>query len=314
MGINKRDFTGPFIGFTFNGIHSSEVGLVRQSDSDRYTDNLIPVYNDKTVAIPGGDGTFYFGSNYTQRVFDFSIAFDFLTEDKLRGMRQLLGDKQVHPLIFDEYPFKTYMGKISGNPSIKMLCFEEEGQRVYKGEGTISIVCYNPFGECPPQKKFENYYTSTWYPNLGYKTTETENEISEWWDASGLKKNQGSYDIVKNNKITLWNPGDIESDFYADFAFSNGVLPAISIFLDDKAEAQLNLKAITAKSNDYGIRINSKTNLIEGIDSNGKLTGQVYNDYIKNGNFFKIPLGESVMSITGTAPINNTITYSYWYY
>lgn len=314
MGINKRDFTGPFIGFTFNGIHSSDLGIVRQSDSDRYTDNLIPVYTDKTVAVPGGDGTYYFGSNFTQRVFDFSIAFDFLTEENLRKLKQLLGDKNPHELIFDEYPYKVYVGKISGNPTIKTLCFDEEGQRVYKGEGTFSIVCYDPRGYCKGTRHYKDYYLSTWYAGLNYSADEAQNEIAEWWNSSGLKIAKGNYDTLKNTQILLWNPGDGETDFYLDFAFTSGVVSAISISLDSNAEAQLNLNKITAKPGDYGIRINSKTNLIEGIDSNKNLTGQVYNNYIKNGNFFKIPKGESTLILSGAQPIDNTINYDYWYF
>lgn len=313
MGINKRNFIGPFIGFTFNGIHSSDLGIVRQSDSDRYTDNLIPVYSDKTVAIPGGDGTYYFGSNFTQRVFDFSIAFDFLTEENLRKLKQLLGDKNPHELIFDEYPYKVYIGKINGNPTIKTLCFDEEGQRIYKGEGTFSIVCYDPRGYCKGACHYQDYYLSTWYSELGYTSDEAQNEIEEWWNSSGLKTSQGSYDVYKSGKILLWNPGDGETDFYIDFAFSSSSISAISLSLNS-AEAQLNLNTITKRESDYGIRVDTKTNLIEGIDSNGNLTGQVYNDYIKSGNFFKIPQGESTLTVSGAIPINNTITYSYWYF
>lgn len=313
MGINKRDFTGPFIGFTFNGIHSSDLGIVRQSDSDRYTDNLIPVYTDKTVAVPGGDGTYYFGSNFTQRVFDFSIAFDFLTEENLRNLKQLLGDKNPHELIFDEYPYKVYVGKISGNPTVKSLCFDEEEQRIYKGEGTFSIVCYDPRGYCKGTRHYQNYYLSSWYPELGYTTGEAQDEIKEWWNSSGLKTTQGSYDVYKNGQVLLWNPGDGETDFYIDFAFVSASISAISLSLSS-AEDQLNLKAITMRSSDYGIRINTKTNLIEGIDSSGNLTGQFYNDYITSGNFFKIPQGESTLTVSGATPINNTITYNYWYF
>jgi hypothetical protein len=32
------------------------------------------------VQIPGGDGTYYFGSYYTQKQFDIPFAFDALTE------------------------------------------------------------------------------------------------------------------------------------------------------------------------------------------------------------------------------------------
>jgi len=33
---------GDFLGFTFNGVHSSELGLTRVSDGSRYNENLYP--------------------------------------------------------------------------------------------------------------------------------------------------------------------------------------------------------------------------------------------------------------------------------
>ena len=52
------------------------------------------------------------------------------------------------------------------------------------------------------------------------------------------------------------------------------------------------------KSSDKKIKINTKTNLIEGVDENNKITGSVYNKYIEKGNFFKIPVGESELHTT----------------
>jgi hypothetical protein len=60
-------FSGSFLGFTYNGKHSSELGIVRVSDGSRFNENLLPTIQDKTVPVPGGDGTYYFGSYYTQR-------------------------------------------------------------------------------------------------------------------------------------------------------------------------------------------------------------------------------------------------------
>ena len=50
-----------FIGFTFNGHHSSEFGLFRTSDGDRYEDNLVPSLKDEAADVPGGVGQYYWG-------------------------------------------------------------------------------------------------------------------------------------------------------------------------------------------------------------------------------------------------------------
>jgi hypothetical protein len=43
--MNNSDY----IGFTFNGVHSSDLGIMRVSDGSRYNDSLLPTIQDKTV-------------------------------------------------------------------------------------------------------------------------------------------------------------------------------------------------------------------------------------------------------------------------
>lgn len=286
---------GDFIGFTFNDKHSSELGIVRTSDGSRFNENLLPVYSDKTVVVPGEDGTYYFGSNFTQRVFDISIAFDSLTEKQFRDLRRIFGDKKIHNLIFDEAPYKVYQARINGNPSLKYICFDEDGERVYKGEGTISLICYYPFGKS--RYKYLEDYTSD---NIPEWDTEYGN-LDEWIAASGIKS-KGTYDTFSNRRYNLYNPGDMETDYLLTFDFpeDSSTIEGFQIFIVDDEESQLNFGEITKIGSDAGFRINSKLNLIEGLDFQGRITGTIYNRFKTSGNFFKIPQGESSLSITGT--------------
>ena len=93
---------GDFLGFTFDGVHSSELGIFRVSDGSRYSENLLPTIQDKITQIPGNDGTYYQGSFFTQRQINFSVAFDDLSEAQLRRLKVIFGDKNIHSLIFDE--------------------------------------------------------------------------------------------------------------------------------------------------------------------------------------------------------------------
>jgi phage-related protein len=61
------ELKGDYIGFTFNGVHSSDLGIVRVSNGSRFDENLLPTIKDKTVEVSGRDGAYYFGSQYTQR-------------------------------------------------------------------------------------------------------------------------------------------------------------------------------------------------------------------------------------------------------
>ena len=69
-----RDFD--FTGFTFNGKHSSELGITRISSGDRYEENLHPDIEDRTAEVPGLDGSYFFGSNYKARNINIEIAFE----------------------------------------------------------------------------------------------------------------------------------------------------------------------------------------------------------------------------------------------
>lgn len=323
-----------FIGFTFGGVHSSDYGIKRTSNGSRFDENLLPTIQDKTVQVPGGDGTYYFGSYYTQRQFTVPFAFDALTDDQFRKMKQWLGDKKIKDLIFDEAPYKVYRAKITGNATIKYICFDEPDvaqdadsatamKRVYKGEGSITFTCYYPFAHSPKGKKFLEEYT--------------DKNIDEWAATSGMEKTQGNYDkfviIEDNNKKTyitadLYNPGDLETDFALILHFDTSNTKDININIKSISIGAKTLRfdKITkaAAGDDTAIRINSRTNLIEGVKKNNStgdydITGNLYNQYIEGGEFFKIPLGDSSLSIDnsgGTAidTLNPILEYNYLYF
>ncbi len=147
---NDRQADYDFIAFSFNGKHSFEdFGLIRTSDGSRYNINLAPTMQDKTAEVPGGNGMYYFGTTYKQKDFPISFAFDEMDEATLQGMKRWLNGDGVYPLWFAEEPYKVYMAKVTGTPSLKLLPFEIEGKRVYKGEGSVSFTAYNPFARTP---------------------------------------------------------------------------------------------------------------------------------------------------------------------
>lgn len=294
---------GDFIGFSFNEHRSESLGIVRVSDGSRYNEDLVPTTQDKTVQVPGGDGFYYFGSDYTQRQFSINIAFDELTEKQFRELQQVFGTKELGKLVFDERPYKYYMVK-SGKPQLKYICFGKEGERIYKGEGTLTFTAYYPFAKSI--FKFLNEY--------GNKNK------NEWKEASGMKAEKGTYDIVSNNgSISVYNAGDLETDFILKFSLPVDSAPIgdIKITLSKenvgKVEAFLDLNGFSKKGADTGFQINTKTNLIEGFNAEG-LTGTLYNENIIQGDFFKIPPREEgyQISVTGATPIE--IVYDYIYY
>ena len=205
----------------------------------------------------------------------------------------------------------------SSKPQLKYICFGKDGERIYKGEGTLTFTAYYPFAksvfkflekEIEKETGKEVYVLRKTYPN-----------IEEWAEASGMKA-QGALDKVPKSPtegvypISVYNAGDLEADFI--LKFNGAPNSAMNIELSQQNVAGkkgfLNLKKFDLKGTDTGFQINTKTNLIEGFNTKG-LTGILYNENITQGDFFKIPPREDYqISVTGATPTE--IVYDYIYY
>lgn len=293
-----------FCGFQWNGKHSSDLNIVRVSEGSRYSENLLPNFQDTTSQMAGADGTLYWESFYTNKSWTINIAFDNLSEINYRELRQWLNAKDMGELIFDEAPYKAYTAKIQSPPQLKFICFNENGQRVYKGEGTIQFISYFPYAKSVHKylDQFGEIYTNK----------------SEWKDVSRMKSTKGSYDVINSGKIMVYNAGDIETDWelYVPISQSGCSLTQISLERGVSTLYQLQFSNITQqKENDSYLRISSRTNLIEGCDSKKILTGSLYNQFISAGDFFKIPLEETSFVINNFATGSDvTLNYDYLYY
>lgn len=334
---------GDFLGFTFGGVHSSDLGITRVSGGDRYEEDLHPEIKDRTVEVPGMNGEYYFGSDYGTRTFNIEIAFDSLTESQFRELRRVFGTKLIQSLIFDERPYKQYMAKIESPIELSYVCFDEPGytwrqgigigrtqaeredhdykvynntkQRIYKGEGTISFICYFPFAKSV------------------FKTIPVEYEDSDWVISSGILKSNERQNIDtfinlggSEYGFRVYNPGDISTGFQMYIPF--GVLnQEISLTYENYMgvdTASLYLKPIVAKNqSETGVMIDTSTGLITGAianNSNYTITNTLYNDAIKSGYLFLLDsnapdtTSEVVLSGVGNSGNGISIFYDYLYF
>lgn len=287
-----------FCGFTFNGVHSSELNIIRTSNGSRFNETVGASFQDATAQIEGGDGLLFWDSFYNNKPFSIQIAYDSLTETQLRTLRRVFCAKAIGELIFDEVPYKAYTVKIQTPPQLTYICFDDKnGNRVYKGEGTIQFVAYYPYAKSV--HKFLDDFDDFYYWNK-----------DQWAESSGMKSTKGIYDST-GTTLALYNPGDIETDWQAFYIMTSAGCALTSISLNN-GEGQMAFSNITRKKDsDAYLRLNSRTQLIEGCDSNKVPTGSLYNEFFTAGDFFKIPLGESTfVSNTSCAEIK----YTYLYY
>ena len=344
--VTKADF----IGFEFAGKHSSDLGIIRTSDGDRFSEQLTPEIKDITVEVPGMHGEYFFGSTYGNRTFEVQIAYDHLTEEQFREMRKLYGRRNMGELIFDERPYKKYLAKIESPIELSYICFDEpkrkivgindndkrygvravdripitetvvdedtqeeteietgeyeiqreriypyereEGtERIYKGDGSISFVCYFPFAKSV------------------YKQIPISEEESDWVISSGLltATEYATIDKYDNETgiINVYNAGDVPTGFRLYIPFDAGAestLEPITLTYKNILNAEmvdiLSIEAITKKDNDVGILIDTNNGLIVGVNSqptinqNGNAqystSGNIYNEYVEAGDFFKL--------------------------
>ena len=335
---------GDFLGFTFGDIHSSNLGITRVSGGDRYEEQLHPEIKDRTVEVPGLNGEYYFGSDFGTRTFDIEIAFDHLTEEQFRKLRQTFGTKDIKRLIFDERPYKYYMAKLESPIELSYVCFDEPNytwqkeqtgyntymqgisgdyehkvydgtvRRIYKGEGKISFISYFPFAKSV------------------FKVLPTNQEESDWVLSSGIlnSTDYANIDIYNNNSITVYNPGDIETGFRLYLpAAALGTATTLIYKVDGmNTTATLALKAMTLKIGDVGVIVDTNSQLIIGVSSapsldpvsgayNYTTSGNLYNEYVSSGYFFHLEPNVfhdySTLQITGGAS-GIRIFYDYLYF
>lgn len=262
---NTNAIDNDFIGFSFNGVTSTQLGISRVSDGSRYNEQMLPGFQDKSAQMPGSDYTLYWESFYNTRTWNLSIAFDHMIDDQMTLFRKTFNTKNMGELKFAERTYVHeendireihWLAKVQSPPQLKYICFDEGGNRIYKGEGILTFVSYYPFG-MSDLKTLATSAAGTSITNSG--------EIDMEWSIKIPKPQSLSTAFVIKDEVTA-------NDNIRILRFDNG---------------------IDLKTGDTHFLVSSKTNLIEGVDTNGNKTGNVYNQFITAGDFFKIPVGTS---------------------
>ena len=330
--MGNTDFTG----FSFGKWHSDDCNIIRVSGGDRYSEQLYPEIKDIVAEVPGVNGNYYFGSDYGTRQFDIEIAFDHLTEVQFRELRRTFGTKEIQTLIFDEHPYKYYMAKLANPIELSYICFDEPNyewskiplyydeeaghtvyaqgidgdfeyksydettRRIYKGEGTISFICYFPFAKSV------------------YKQLPSSEEESDWVISSGIlnAEQYANIDTYNNNSITVYNPGDVATGFrlYLPAEALNSTTTLTYRVDNNHPISTLALKAMSLESGDVGVLVDTNNGLITGVSTapvfdpiggkyNYTTSGHLYNQYVDSGYFFHLEPNSlyiySTLQITG---------------
>lgn len=172
-----------------------DLGLTRVSSSNRYSENLNPPMTEKTIKKPGEDGQYYFSTDLGATNHSINVAFDSLSEEQLRQLKQIQSSKSFWRLTYDNVPYKYYNVKPTGTSKLSYVPFLKDGVRKYKGEGTLEFVCYEGCAHCWVDSKSEFYIDSA----MTTPKKRFEN-IDEWKNSCGLfNETKIAYKEVQKN-------------------------------------------------------------------------------------------------------------------
>lgn len=340
------DFTGFYLG----GIHSSTYGILRVSDGDRYSEGLIPEFDNIELELSGGNGDLYGGKKFKKTPFEIKIAFEHLTEKQFREMRNWLGKTEPQSFRFDERPYKTYWVTLASRPELEYVCFMEEREdgligekeRIYKGEGELEFVAYSPFGYCIDESTsltHEGLMTDenkiNWQELDSYSIFNIKDDnVIEWAEVSGLKRSLNDYNVFTASQkeetwkytAKLYNPGDFDTDFEllidledGKDTVTKGRVITITI-TDEKGSEQFFQFSIDGLHSLDKIVINTKKHGLEVYSVSLSSQDQSYSkslryDLVKSTHWISIPKGESEIKIEcGINGLTPKIKYNYKYY
>ena len=204
--------------------------------------------------------------------------------------------------------------------------YEEGTQRVYKGEGKISFVCYFPFAKSVYKVLPEE--SEEWAISSGLLTAVQREGIDTYTVLNPSAEDEEQTDSAVNG-IRVYNAGDVDTGFR--LYIPKAIIEANDVTLTYKVDqitttAALLLKQMTLKTNDIGVLIDTNNQTIVGVsqfnlDVSGNAiyttTGNLYNEYVDSGYFFHLEPNTfgstSIIEITnGSSDIK--IFYDYLYF
>lgn len=323
-----------FLGFSFNGRHSSEFGLTVVSPSDRTQENMFASFEDKTLEVSGRDGAYYFGTEVKTKGLTLTVAFDRLTSKQYREIITWLNPRIVGKLIFDEKPYKYYWVKISSQPTFSYIPFEEEieGNKVhiFKGDLSINFIAHDPYGYCDTNLLRE---IEVW-TGEEYEKPYVYGNIPGWYLESGLIDDEEDSVVIASGDITLDTSsiGIIQKNLLDANFYNCGLMESLPIFsftISAFPTSEESFKITNTITGEY-FEIESLKNLTSLAESTAlvwniscdptkglvlaTVDGLTYNiGAVHNGKFITLQSGSNYLSINKTIT-NFSISYKniYW--
>ena len=314
----NNKWSGSFLGFTINGIHSSQLGIVRTYDKEYELKQAS--FSDETQEREGRDGEDWYGTLLGNKEIPISFAYYGLTEYQLSQIKKLFNIKKPIPLILDEEPHKTWMVYSGSGATRSYIGFEMNGDRYYNGDGQVTFVSHSPYAKCEllceedytedSLLNREQFITSiieddTFSAILSTVSTDEQKVLSsliskietidsnleEWKNAINLPHQNEQFSIDESGIATYYNPGDVAVGFKIYFKTLDYDQTIILKKLEEEKEVILFIPKDAKES--YWC-IDFYDNLVYGCDDFFNKSGEsLYNNYLIKDEFFLLDVGKT---------------------
>lgn len=102
-----------YLTFVFDGIDSTQIGVVSVSDGSTYDTPILPTFTDNSLEVDGYDGRYYFNTRITQKDFTYNCFIDNLSAFQFDQLKSWIRPKKIGKLIRPEEPYRYYWVKVS---------------------------------------------------------------------------------------------------------------------------------------------------------------------------------------------------------
>lgn len=199
-----------YLTFVFNGIDSSQVGVVSVTSSGTYDTTLLPSFDDNYLDTDGYNGRYYFNTRLTQKEFSYNCFIDNLSPAQFEQLKAWLRPQKIGKLIRPEEPYIYYWAKVNSVDNLNNipLTHPDTGGVSYTGDFSIE---FTTIGQACGYGMF--YYKDDL---KYYEYRDIFDETEDYYYDTGLMYKEEMLPLtfsVESSTVTpgIYNPGTYES-------------------------------------------------------------------------------------------------------
>lgn len=131
-----------YLTFVFDGIDSTQIGVVSVSDGSTYDTPVLPTFTDNSLEVDGYDGRYYFNTRITQKDFTYNCFIDNLSAFQFDQLKSWIRPKKIGKLIRPEEPYRYYWVKVSSVDNLGNipLTHPDTGGVSYTGNFSVTFT------------------------------------------------------------------------------------------------------------------------------------------------------------------------------